>query len=92
MRTEPQIPLLGRAPRRAMQGGSGQIDAILASCNTWAFKSEQPSNTVLLRQIVDKAVANQEPVPFILYWGKGTRTEPARFEVRCLEYLASLGD
>ena len=92
MRSEPQLRQQLEKVRPTRLGSCGKVDEIIGSFNTWAFKREQPSNMALLRQVVGNAVADQEPVPFILYWGKGPRVKAAVMEARCLEYLASLGN
>jgi hypothetical protein len=63
---------------------------VVRAFNTWAFKREQPSNPQLMLQITAEAVAAQAPVPFVLYWGKGPRREPAEPESECLDFLAAL--
>jgi hypothetical protein len=63
---------------------------VLASFNTWAFKREQPSDVELLLETVAHAMARQEPLQFVLYWGKGPRHDLASPDVICLDYLASL--
>src|SRR5215813_1153120 len=46
---------------------------VLQAFNTWAFKREQPSDPDLMLQIINDARALGEPIPFVLYWGKGPR-------------------
>lgn len=65
--------------------------AVLRSFNTWAFKREQPSDPVLLAQVVASSLEQGEPIPFVLYWGKGPRASIATPEFNCLDYLASMG-
>jgi L-tyrosine isonitrile synthase len=70
---------------------SGEVaDRVLRSFNTWAFKREQPSDLPLMRQFIAEAVARSEPVPFVLYWGKGPRHHAAAPDVTCLDYIATL--
>lgn len=66
------------------------VDRILQSFNTWAYKREQPSDSALLAKFVERSVLRQEPISFVLYWGKGPRSTVDTYEVRCLDYLASL--
>jgi len=66
-----------------------KVAKTLQSFNTWAFKREQPSDLVLLTRFVAQAVKLREPVPFVLYWGKGPRAEVANPDMDCLDYLAS---
>ena len=63
---------------------------MLRSFNTWAFKREQPSELPLMLQFIAEAVAASEPVPFVLYWGKGPRHRAAAPDVTCLDYIATL--
>ena len=64
-------------------------DKVLQSFNTWAFKREQPSDPDLMTQAVAEAMARDEPIPFILYWGKGPRCRLDEPDVACLDYLAA---
>jgi L-tyrosine isonitrile synthase len=66
-------------------------EQILRKFNTWSFKREQPDSAPLLLQAVSSAVALSQPVPFVLYWGKGPRRDLAAPDIACLNYLASLG-
>lgn len=65
-------------------------ESVLKAFNTRAFKREQPDNPDLMLQIVARSIARNEPVPFVLYWGKGPRANIAKPEIKCLDYLASL--
>ena len=67
-----------------------KLSRILQSFNTWAFKREQPSDPLLLSRFVNQAVMRQEPLSFVLYWGKGPRSELDRPDIECLDFLASL--
>ena len=67
-----------------------RLSRILQSFNTWAFKREQPSDPLLLSRFVSQAVMRQEPLSFVLYWGKGPRTDLDSPDIQCLDYLASL--
>jgi len=64
-------------------------DRVLRSFNTRAFKREQPDNPDLMLRFIAEALANDEPLSFVLYWGKGLRpfSEP---EIKCLDFLASM--
>ena len=64
-------------------------EAIIAAFNTWAFKREQPSDMTLLNGAVADALAKRQPIQFVLYWGKGPRSEMAEPDAECLAYLAS---
>jgi hypothetical protein len=63
---------------------------VLRSFNTWAFKREQPSNSDLMLQIITESISRHEPVPFVLYWGKGPRDRIGAADVHCLDYLQTL--
>ncbi len=63
------------------------VDKILKSFNTWFFKREQPDSVEKLKDAVARAVKLEQPVSFVLYWGKGPRFERAHPDVLCLNYL-----
>jgi hypothetical protein len=65
-------------------------DKVLRSFNTWAFKREQPDDPALMRQVIAEAIERREPVPFVLYWGKGPRQHVNEHDIQCLDYLAAL--
>lgn len=65
--------------------------AVLRSFNTWAFKRAQPSEPDLLAQVVASRIGHNEPISFVLYWGKGPRATVAAPEFACLDYLATMG-
>jgi L-tyrosine isonitrile synthase len=65
-------------------------ERVLRSFNTWAFKREQPSDSALMLRFIGEAIAAREPVPFVLYWGKGPRHEAALPDVQCLDFLAAM--
>jgi hypothetical protein len=68
------------------------VEKILQSFNTWSFKREQPCDLAALRQVIARAVHQKEPVPFVLYWGKGPRNRAGAPEAACLNYLGSFAD
>ena len=68
------------------------VEKILQAFNTWSFKREQPDDLASLRQVVGRAVHLMEPIPFVLYWGKGPRSKAAAPEAACLNYLSSFAD
>ncbi len=68
------------------------VEKILQAFNTWSFKREQPDNVGSLRQAIGHAVSLKEPVPFVLYWGKGPRNKAGAPEVACLNYLDAFAD
>jgi hypothetical protein len=65
-------------------------EKVLQTFNTWAFKREQPDNPLLMLQLIAHAIAVGEPIPFVLYWGKGPRNAIDAPDVECLDYIASL--
>jgi hypothetical protein len=65
-------------------------EKVLRSFNTWAFKREQPSDPQLMLRVITEAIAAQQPIQFVLYWGKGPRHETAAPDSQCLDFLAAL--
>jgi hypothetical protein len=63
---------------------------VLKSFNTWAFKREQPSDPQRLLTQVAQAIARSEPVPFVLYWGKGPRCKVGAEDLECLNHLGTM--
>src|SRR5262245_17595514 len=85
----------GAAPRRRNSGKSPRnksiaAERVLRSFNTRAFKRERPDNPDLMLQIISGAIACNEPVSFVLYWGKGPRHYVGEPEIKTLDYLAVL--
>jgi hypothetical protein len=68
------------------------VEQVLQSFNTWAFKREQPTSPDLLSKFVERAVLKAEPLSFVLYWGKGPRSTVEHYEEQCLDFLASMAD
>ena len=68
------------------------VEGVLSAFNTWAYKREQPSNMKLMSAVVASALAERQPIQFVLYWGKGPRSEMAAPDAQCLAYLASFAD
>ena len=65
-------------------------DNIIKTFNTWSFKREQPDSIQKITAAVLKAVKSQQPISFVLYWGKGPRCEQAHPDMKCLGYLNEL--
>jgi hypothetical protein len=65
-------------------------ETVLRSFNTWAFKREQPADPQLMLRIISELMALEEPVSFVLYWGKGPRQRLGGPDIECLEYLGAL--
>jgi hypothetical protein len=68
-----------------------RAEQVLRSFNTWAFKREQPTDPQLMLQVIAEVVSRNEPVSFVLYWGKGPRCRLGQPDIECLDYLATLG-
>jgi len=65
---------------------------VLRAFNTWAFKREHPSDPQLILQVIAEAIAQERPVPFVAYWGKGPRCSVDEHDLKCLDYLAAFTD
>jgi L-tyrosine isonitrile synthase len=66
-------------------------ERVLKSFNTRSFKREHPDHPELMLKIISAAIGLQQPVPFVLYWGKGPRCRFDEPDTKCLDYLATLG-
>jgi hypothetical protein len=65
-------------------------EKVLRAFNTWAFKREQPSDVQLMLDTLSEAIAAQQPIRFVLYWGKGPRHAVGAPEMQCLDFLAAV--
>ena len=65
-------------------------DQILRAFNTRSFRRENPDSRETLLAIISRSLNAQDPVPFMMYWGKGLRPVLAAPEHTCLDYLASM--
>jgi len=65
-------------------------EQVLKSFNTRAFRREQPDRKEAMLGVIARAIAAQEPVPFVMYWGKGLRPLLAAPEYACLDYLVTM--
>jgi len=70
--------------------GETHSEEVLRAFNSWAFKREQPDNLELLRGRVEEAMRAGCPIPFVLYWGRGERTELSSAERLCFRYLTEM--
>src|SRR5436189_5478941 len=61
-------------PNPPCHKGNVTAEKVLQTFNTWAFKREQPDNPLLMLQLIAHSIAVGEPIPFVLYWGKGPRS------------------
>lgn len=64
-----------------------QAQKILAAFNSWSFKRCQPKHPEKMHSLILSCVQNNEPVPFVMYWGKGSRHLPNEREGRAFAYL-----
>lgn len=67
-----------------------RAEKVVKAFNTWAYKREQPSCAKRLHAVVEHAVAAARAIPFVLYWGKGPRSEVATPDLVCLDYLTGM--
>ena len=81
----------GRPAKAARSKAAVKPEKILQAFNTWAFRREQPDNVLSLLQVISGALQLAQPVPFVLYWGKGPRCGLSEPDTACLDYLAALG-
>ena len=65
-------------PNPPRHKGKVAAEKVLQTFNTWAFKREQPDNPLLMLQLIAHSIAAGEPIPFVLYWGKGPRSAMTR--------------
>jgi hypothetical protein len=77
-------------PNPARPKGKVTAEKVLHAFNTWAFKREQPDDALMMLQVISRAMALGEPIPFVLYWGKGPRNTIGAPDIECLEYIAAL--
>jgi hypothetical protein len=88
----PARPKRGDPPKKAAACKKCTPQEILRAFNSWSFKREQPGSPDLMLQVIARAVALSEPVPFVLYWGKGPRSTVAAADLECLEFIKILAD
>jgi hypothetical protein len=88
----PRQPARPAKSRRRAKSAKETVtaEAVLRSFNTWAFKREQPADPQSMLRTISASIALEEPVSFILYWGKGPRCRIAAPDIECLDYLAAL--
>ena len=85
------IDALPAAARAATAPLPPLAEAILKSFNTWAYKREQPSDLDAILRAIEMRAAAEQPIDFVLYWGKGPRDTLAPPDRQCLDYLATMG-
>jgi hypothetical protein len=67
-------------------------ERILSAFNVRNFRREPPGDQQLMLQFIARAIAFNEPVPFIMYWGKGPRPTMAKPDVDCIAFLDAMLD
>jgi L-tyrosine isonitrile synthase len=67
-------------------------ERILAAFNVRTFRREPPGDEQLMLQFIARAIAFNEPVPFIMYWGKGPRPVMAKPDLDCIAFLDAMLD
>jgi L-tyrosine isonitrile synthase len=67
-------------------------ERILAAFNVRTFRREPPGDEQLMLQFIARAIAFNEPVPFVMYWGKGPRAMMAKPDVDCITFLDAMLD
>ena len=67
-------------------------EQILAAFNVRAFRREPPGDQQLMLQFIARAIAFNEPIPFIMYWGKGPRPAVAKPDIACIAFLDGMLD
>jgi L-tyrosine isonitrile synthase len=67
-------------------------ERILAAFNVRTFRREPPGGEQLMLQFIARAIAFNEPVPFIMYWGKGPRPVMAKPDLDCIAFLDAMLD
>jgi asparagine synthase (glutamine-hydrolysing) len=66
------------------------VQSVFDSFNTWKFKREQPFNENQFFEIIRKSVKNNEPIKFVMYWGKGERDFIGKNELQALDFLKTM--
>jgi L-tyrosine isonitrile synthase len=79
-------------PRNRAHERGDAAQALLRSFNTWHFKREQPSDPGEMLKVVAQAMSARQPVPFVLYWGKGPRCRIGVPDIECLGYLNQMAE
>ena len=89
--TESQAPhAYAPTARRIPTGGAKTAADILKAFNTWSFKREQPEDVEGMLSRIQVSANKNEPLGFVLYWGKGPRSTLAAPDIQCLDYLISM--
>ncbi len=65
-------------------------ERLLSAFNVRTFRREAPGDEPLMLQFIARAVAFNEPVLFVMYWGKGPRQTMARPDVDCIAFLDAM--
>lgn len=86
----PQAPRLAPAKNNRFFPRQITPELLMKAFNTRSFKREKPDNPDLMLNIIEEAQAKGEPVPFVMYWGKGPRPFFGSPELKCLDYMDSM--
>jgi hypothetical protein len=65
-------------------------ERILSAFNVRTFRREPPGDEQLMLQFIARAIAFNEPVLFVMYWGKGPRATMAKPDVDCMAFLEAM--
>jgi acyl-CoA synthetase (AMP-forming)/AMP-acid ligase II len=72
---------------------SGELaEEILGSLNSWRYKRAQPSDVQQIREIIQTALTRGNPIPFVSYWGCGSRDHVADLDRMALDRLSEYVD
>ena len=67
-------------------------ERILSAFNVRSFRREPPHDPQVMLQFIAHAMALAEPVPFIMYWGKGPRPAIAKPDLDCIAFVDAMLD
>lgn len=70
-----------------MQNNLITAEKIIESFNTWKFKREQPFDIGKFTEVIELAIANNSPIPFITYWGIGDKNDNIDSELQTFDFL-----
>jgi hypothetical protein len=65
-------------------------EQVLAAFNVRAFRREAPGDLQLMLQLISRAIAFNEAIPFVMYWGKGPRAAMAKPDLDCIAFLGAM--
>jgi hypothetical protein len=65
-------------------------ERILSAFNVRAFRREPPGDEPLMLQFIGRAIDFNEPVSFVMYWGKGPRATMAKPDRDCIAFVDAM--